>query len=301
MSYLVQPFCRTQPAPGVMFLSEPRLGELDLTAPGFVVAGWEIGAPAERAVRRERSMTDGENDDTTYMGGRSVTVAITLNNRVPGRSTQSLYDALAPFTSPRYRPTLRWSLAGTPSDVRALTVVGSGLPLAIEGPKYQGVIANFRSPDAYMFSAELHCQTIVPSLSTELGRAYDLTFDRTYPASAPVGGFSIVNAGTAPADWTLTIFGATTNPEFQVNDTLITFEDNGGVDLVAGQTLVIDTAAMTVLLNGEPVDSRYDRANFLDWTWDDLRLPPGMSEVRFDASVLTTDSRATLCWRDRWL
>ena len=135
----------------------------------------------------------------------------------------------------------------------------------------------------------------------EEGREYDLTFDRVYVPTPPVGGVYVYNAGTAPADWTMTLTAAMTNPTVTVRSTDMIFNRNGGVTLLTGQTLQIDTRERTILLNGDPTLSRYDRVNFEDWVWDDLLLQPGLNLVRLQGTGFNFSTRLTICWSDHYL
>lgn len=284
--------------PGMLQIVESTLGTLDLSrVDGFVTFTLEVGAPAERPVVRSRALNDGVIDETQYVGGRAITLSMRLDTSL--LPMQTLLDKLTPYLSPRYRPTLRWSLPETPDQVRALTVRGVGLPIAIAAPKYPGVVASFLSPDAFLAGGQRKCHTLVPS---ELGvvadgRVYDLSFDRDYPFAAPVGAFTISNAGTAPTDWQATIFGPVTNPLVQINGVTVELT----LDLLAGQILVIDTLNRTMLFNSEPSEPRYQFSNFLMWSWEQIRLQPGDNQVRFDADVLDVASAFTICWYDRWL
>lgn len=295
-------FDRAKPATGEFYLTDPALGLLDLTAPGFVVENFQIGSPAVRTVRRSRALNDGVVDRSKFIGGRVVTFVVTLNNRVA--TIQTLEDLLMPWLSPRYRPTLVWSHAGSPSELRALTVRGVGAPVPIGDPLYPRLAVSFESPESYKRGPSANSAIVVPGSLTEAGRAYDLTFDRTYPASLPFGGFEVVNAGTAPADWVATISvpsGTVVDPTVKVGDVAMTFDQNGGITLTAGQTLVIDTQARTVLLNADPDEPRYDRVNYLDWSWDDLRLAPGTNVMVYDPSGTSTDTSLSVSWFDQWL
>lgn len=280
---------------GFAALDDPALGHLDLSCEaGFVLAQLQIGWPAERAVVRNKALADGAFDDTKYVGPRALTTSIRLDNAQ--HTTQSLLDALSPYMSARRRPTLSWALPGSPDQVRALTVRGVDMPLPIAG-RYPTVVASWLSCESYARSLEAHCHTIVPSSASDPGRVYDLVFDRVYPPSGPTGSFEVVNAGNAPTDWEGTIFAEAVDPFIVVNDVMVTFT---GLSLLPSQTLVIDTEARTILLNGDPAESRYDLANYTEWTWDDLRLHGGVNTIRLDGTTPTDSFALTVCLYDRW-
>lgn len=281
---------------GVLQLDDDDLGLLDLSCEeGFVVASFDIGWPAERAVVSPRALADGIIDQTRFLGSRAITVSVRLDNRVA--TTQAILDRLSPYLSPRRRPTLSWSLAGSPTDIRALTVRGVDLPVPVTGPRFLTVVASFVSTETFARGVEQNCETIVPSGEGEVGREYDLEFDRVYPFSLPSGSFVITNAGNAPANWTGTIFGPITNPVVTVNGVPVELT----IDLLAGQTLVINTERRTILFDGDPDDSRYNVANYTQWQWDDLVLEPGDNLFRLTGDPSGTGAALTVCWFDRWM
>lgn len=286
---------------GTCVLSDSTLGDLALDCEeGFVLVSIAVGFPGERAVVRPRSLADGVFDDTAYLGSRAITVTVRLDHRVA--STQTLIDRLMPYLSPRRRPTITWSLPDSPTDFRQATIRGVDAPLVINGPKYRTIVASWVTDSAYLVSPTEECVEIDPlDPPEEEGREYDLEFDRLYIPTPPVGGLYVLNAGTAPAHWRATIFADATDPFVTVRNDTIAFDQNGGVTLITGQTIVIDTLERTILLNGDPLQSRYDRTNFEDWSWDDLLLQPGLNLVRIQGTGFNFSSRLRLCWRSSYL
>ena len=286
---------------GTATLSDGDLLPLDLTCDeGFVLVSLQVGFPAERPVVRSRALADGVFDETTYLGQRAVSVTLRLDHRV--MSTQALLDRLMPFMSPRRRPLLTWSLPQTPSDFRSLRLRGVDAPLVIDGPKYTTIICSWVSESSFMVDPTVQCETIDPNdLPVEGGRTYNLTFNRYYTPAVPVGGILVYNLGTAPANWTMELTAPAIDPLITVGSTVMDFSQNGGITLVTGQTLNIDSQARTILLNDDPNLSRYDRVNFQDWTWDDLLLQPGANLVRLQGAGFGPTTRLTICWQDTYL
>lgn len=293
--------CSPQLGQGTAVLRADDLADLDLTCGnGWVLTDLQIGFPSERPVVRSRALADGAIDQTTYLGQRAVSLTLTLDNRVA--TTQSLIDLLMPFVSPRRRPTLTWSLPGSASDFRQLTLRGVDAPLVITRPRYTTIVCSWVSEQACMVDPVEQCLSVDPNNpAEELGREYDLDFDREYIGIVPVGGILVPNAGTCLASWTITLDASMTDPTVTINGVDMTFDQNGGLTLVTGQTLVIDQLNRTILLNNDPNESRYDRVNFEDWDWDDLALQPGANIVRLQGSGFTSSSLMTICWRSAWL
>lgn len=288
--------------PGSLVLLADDLPDLDiLCGDGYVLVSLAVGFPLERPVVRSRALADGVFDESTYLGQRAITATIRLDHR-HGFTTQQLIDRIMPFLSPRRRPTLRWSLSGSPTDFREVRVRGVDAPLIIDAPKYPTLVLQWVTEGAFITDPVEQCQTVTPTeLPEEEGREYDLEFDREYLPIAPVGGMFVTNSGNAPAHWTITLFASMVDPVVTINDQQMIFAQSGGLSLVTGQTLVIDSLARTILLNNDPNESRYDRVNFEDWNWDDLLLQPGTNLVRLQGSGFTAFSALTICWRDTYL
>jgi hypothetical protein len=291
----------------MMYLEDDTLGRVDLAPDGagsgdcgpqgYVVSGFQIGFPSVRAVARGRAIADGTLDDTRFVGARAVSVDLRVDQRKG--DPQVLIDELMPFLSPRYRPRLHWSIPGS-TERRSLVVRGVDAPVVIAGPKYHTLALSWVAPQGVIEGDET-CITINPASDTELGRAYNLTFDRTYPPSLAVGDRLVTTLGNTVTDWRATIFGPCTNPAIVVNGVELRFDRAGGVTLTGGTSLVVDTRERTILLNGDVNSSRYDKANFTDWSWEQLRLLPGDNIVRYDGVTLDTASSMQMCWRSAWL
>lgn len=289
-------------------LSDTELGVLVLGCDPYVVASLEVGSPEVRDVTRNRSLADGVLDDTRFLGARAITMAIRFNDvgncdASADVSMQALIDRLTPYMSPRRRPTLTWQLPRS-TELRAAVVRGVNWGWSVSGPKAQGIAPQWVVPSGEILAggaSARRCTTIKPSTDIEAGRVYDLHFPRTYPASLPIGGRNILNPGTTSAHWVLTIYGPIVNPKFIINGVTFSADRRGGVTLVVGQTLVVDTRARTVLFNNVPDASRYQYVNYEDWSWDDLMLRPGNNVVRFDGTGLTVQTAAELCYTPTYL
>jgi len=289
----------------MIYLEDPDLGRLDLECEdGFTVNSFEIGFPVVREVTRGRAISDGVFDDTRYLGARVVTVTLRMvsGGCNPAGSSQSLIDQVMPYLSPRRRPRLVWSLQRDPGEMRSATVRGLNAPVIITQKAYPTVVFQWVTIDSFTESPLLNCLSVRPDdPPEEEGREYDLTFDRQYVPIPPVGGFFAFNAGNAPAHWRATITALATDPTLTVGSNQLIFDRNGGISLVTGQTLVIDTKERTILLNDDPTESRYDRVNFEDWVWDDLLMQPGFNLFRLQGTGFNFRTELEVCWRDSYL
>jgi hypothetical protein len=288
--------CLLPPAPGSATLSCVGLLDLPLTCEqGWSLEQLQIGFPAVRPVVRSRALDDGVFDDTLFVGARAVTVTLRM---ATATATQAAIDAIMPFMSPRQRPTLTWALAGSPGNLRSLTLRGVDAPVVIDGPSYQRIVCSWVSTESYLRGGDEHCVAAVAQ-ATE-GRTYDLTFDRVYSSVSPSVSFIVNNAGTAPARWRAVINATATDPTLTINGVPMTFNQNGGVNLVGFDQLFISTAERSVLITPFPLSSAYDRVNFFDWRWDELLLQPGDNLITFTVSA-GNNSLLEFCWYDSWL
>lgn len=312
-----------------MYLTDDDLGTLDLgpmirdggrndcNENGYVVSDWTIGFPAVREVARNRALADGTVDDTRFVGARAITVNVSLD--VSRGDPQLMVDALMPYLSPRRRPRLHWTLPGSTQE-RSIVVRGADGPVSVSNKFVHTAVCSWVGPGGLIESGGLdpNCEIINPSSDTEDGRDYGPPMfaedefgpyytntsgvvDRAYPDSLGIGDRLIENRGNAVTDWTASIFGAATNPALIINGIPIRFDRQGGLDVTGGTSVVIDSRERTILLNGDPMESRYDKVNFEDWSWEQVRLQPGDNIVRFEGDVLSEQASVQICWRDAWL
>lgn len=286
----------------MIYLTHPSLGTLDLTCQdGFVVTEFSIGYPSVREVVTNKALADGTIDTTTYVGARAVTIAMRLDNTgCDPHITQDLIDRIMPYMSPRIRPTLVYTIDQNdpdPTHIRSLMLRGVDAPFTVNAPKALTLVCQWVASEPFTSALEDVCAVAEITEADEFGRTYDLDFDRNYPASPPVGITLFTPIGNAPMDWTGTITSQLTDPIITINNVDVIFT---GINLIAGQTINIDTANRTIYRNNDPNDSVYGLSNFQDWTWDDLRVRPGTNFIRLEAAsyvagVASTIVRTNLC------
>jgi len=308
-----------------MYLTDDVLGRLDLGPTpaeivaetcgntGYVVTGWQVGFPTVREVTRPRALGDGEIDDTRFVGARVISGEITIDHRVGG-DAQLLFDALAPFLSPRRRPRLHWTVPES-TQVRSAIVRGVDMPMVVERSKFNAIVAQWKCPSGVIEAPVISKIVIQPSGDVEEGRHYGAPADqfgpyytnasgevgRQYPLSIPAGTRIVTNNGNSVADWIITIFGEVENPTLTINGTTMSFDQNGGETINAGSSITINSADRTILFNNDPTQSRYNKVNFADWSWDDFRLQPGMNLVGYSGDVVGVTSSLHMSYRDSYL
>jgi hypothetical protein len=274
----------------------PGAGVRECNPFGYVVTGWQIGFPSERPVMRNRALGDGVIDSTRFFGARAVSMNITLD--VNKQDPQISIDNLTAYMTPHRRPRLSWQIPGS-SQERSLLVRGVDAPVSIAGKQAHVITASFIGINGVMESVSETTLVINPGEDVETGRTYDLTFDRQYPPTAGLGERLVVNEGNEVADWEATIFGPAVNPTLTVNGTDISFNRDGGLTLAAGESVVINTRNRTIFLNDDITESRYDKVNFTEWSWEQVRLQPGHNTIRYEE--VTLSGSCTFTWRSAWL
>jgi hypothetical protein len=150
--------------------------------------------------------------------------------------------------------------------------------------------AAFVALDPTVYSGDEH-QVQVGLPSDTGGLVLPLTVPFTVAATFTAGRADLTNAGTKDAPLALRIDGPASEPTV----TLLT--DTGPLtlrvlfDIDDGQWLDLDTKARTALLNGE-----VSRRGLVSGDWP--LLPPGTSELAFNAALFDPDARLTATWRD---
>jgi len=277
------------------YLLDDTLGMLDLRCEnGYVLLSFEFGFPTVREVANPRSLTDGTYDDTRFVGARAVTIQLGLDGR--RRSLQDLLDNVRAYCHPGRRPYLHY-LPESGAE-RRLPLRGADCPTVWDRPDYMTCAAQFVNWTGLAEASDLSSATIIADpYGSEKGRDYDLLFDRHYPDTPAYESVTVDNVGNAPAYWWARIYGDCTNPSLTINGAQLDFSRSGGLSLVAGDYVQVDTRTRAVLAsNGE---DRYSQVQFSIWTWPLLR--PGLNSVIFDADALGAGARAELSWRSVWV
>jgi hypothetical protein len=134
--------------------------------------------------------------------------------------------------------------------------------------------------------------TTLSSTTITGGKSFPWTFPFTFGATGNVGTANIVNLGNYGAPIQVEIHGPIVQPRLRNETTNKEIFYNG--TLAAGEWLVIDPEARTVLLNGTA--NRYYLLGATDW-WD---LAPGNNQVRF-TGLTSTGALAHLTHGSAWI
>lgn len=285
-------------------LYEPSLGTLILTCDyGYVVNSYDLGFPEVRSNVANRTFDDGTLDYTQFQGGRTVQLALTLDGGVASNS--SLRDRLSAYLQPDRRVEFRIQ---EPRDLRMRRMLlrGSKGGVAVSHPKFNKMTAAWQCPSGVIEGLTPHVVSVGPT-TTEVGRTYDLTFDRTYATSGVSGGLA-TNAGTRAAQWTIRMYGALTNPVITLTDGAVQaslrFTANGGLVLAAGQVIVIESTGHLAYYDDGAYTPALQYLDFLTSTW--FKIPGGDGVTPHDATVSLSASsfgaagRIEVTFYDTW-
>lgn len=258
------------------------------------VSGW-WDAPSPRLSLSTRPGEHGAFDGPAFLESRVVSLkgACHATDRASSRRAR---DIVA-------------SVCGDPSlGLLTLTVTNSGNPTrqaavrrsAETKTQYRGGGITFdwsiilTAPDPRRYAAALSTQfTGLPTAGAG-GLVFPLVFPLVFGTGTSGGELSLVNGGTI-AMWPVwTIRGPVTGPAITslTSGQALVFDPTFVVP--AGQDLIIDTDAKTVLLQGVNVRNRLFTASW-------FRLTPGTTAVRFSAvSGADPAAKLTAVWREAW-
>lgn len=269
---------------------------------GLVLQDLDLGYPSVRVSSDVRTERDGTDDATRYFGARLVSVRA-VAQAVDGSTKQQVLDALGYFTVPSRRPWLYYTLEdGGPERRVRLRAEAFTAPLAAPvAHRLQRLQVSWAGPDGVLEAAELTVENVFAAADVEDGRTYDLTFDRSYPESDPIGTVEIVNDGNVDVSPVLRLYGPCTNPRIEnvTYDETLEFTANTGLSIAAGDYLEVDVLNSTALLNGDAAASRYGRLDIAESTWWTLR--PGVNVVRYYPETFETGSLAEVRYRSQWI
>jgi hypothetical protein len=266
-------------------------------ANGYRVATLDIGFPTVREVKAALPTRDGDYDTTSLLGPSVVTISGSLVPS-PAGSRQSALAVLAHWLQPRIRPRLVYAVDAGATPL-SIGLRGSQLAAPYSNPAVSAFSASWVAPNPVSYSLDVDTVTIYPqSTSTPGGRAYPLTFPRTYPAAGAGGSGqgTIQNDGDYPTWPVFTIYGPCTNPAIYwvtPPGPAIVFT---GLTINAGDYLKVDTFAQTALINGLTGSSRYANLDFTQTSWAPCYA--GATVIRFAPASFSAPCQLVATWND---
>ncbi|GAB3213327.1 hypothetical protein GCM10027294_43840 [Marinactinospora endophytica] len=269
----------------------------------LAVEDWSVGDVEARLGDVDRAGGDGREFGYDYHGGRTLTLEVFTDTTTAAASRDAaaalhrVWDAPAVRATPRAVMPLRVRLPGAPT---VMTVYGRPrrLSTATLRGRPDGVadyVATFDTVDSAWYG---DLRTVTLSLLPDLSGG--LTLPALLPVRLePIGNANadlLVNEGDT-VSWPMIEFtGPITNPEITWVGTDISLRLV--TTIPHDRTVTIDTRpwARTILRSDGASLAGAKRGVLLE----DLRLPPGRTEVAFRGQDPTGASSATIRWRDAY-
>jgi len=259
-------------------------------ANGFVPQSLNLGHPEVRDNSQKRANQSGTFDFTQHHGASAVQITVALAPELmetPLTET-ALLDKLKRWTNPYSRSYLIYREQGE-VDWRKILIrnANSNRNISLVRSEFGNVSLTFRAPKGISESYE---EVTVPLSfnGLESGRTYDLTFDRTYPASNIIGLREVINLGSTEAYPRLRIYGPCSGFRCENVTTGKTLWFKDAFTLLANEYLVIDFEEGTVYMNGDPTNQRYSELKITEADYDWWKLVCGVNMVRAVATTFTS-------------
>lgn len=257
--------------------------------------GWR-GSTGVRLANEPRPRRDGDLDGESFRTGRIVE----LEGTVIAPDSTSLLAAMDRASAVLSDTTALYPLTVVELDVERLARVrlADAIEIAPESPVSATWALVLRAPDHRKYGPELVLSTGLPVAATGLISPIVVVQDVgvVVEAGGDDGTVAAVNAGTAATHPLLEFVGPVTAPRVQSTTTGLTLALS--TDVPAGQTLALDCAAGTVLLDG--ADRRVDLSPTSGFV-EDFRLLPGTNELAFRAASSPGGALFRCTYRPAWL
>ncbi len=270
----------------------PELLRLTRDVEGYFLDYVDLGFPEIRDVTSPGVGRDGEDDDTRFVGARAVIAEMTLLQESP----LPALDALQAVMHPRLRTWLYLQQQGWTAERRALVRAASFTAAVQRQPVV--VQMSWSAPAGVFEDAVASTVTLSPVGASSGGAAYPVSYPLAFDPGLVPGAAQLQVGGTVPALPVIDIYGPCSNP-------LVRLVGTGEqvrllMPVSAGEFVRVDMAARTVLLNGDPNQSRYGRLDFASSSW--WALPVGEAvQVVFSPEAPGSGCQAVLTWRRTWI
>lgn len=252
---------------------------------------WALAARVDQS--SSRSQDHGSWSGTEWRDEMVVPIPLRvrkLGDRSPGGWVSAHQQLLAAFAPSHTDIELRWCTGG-------VEYVMFGRPRVVE-PEVDTAPAGwtvtrcaFAALDPRIYSGEQQiATTVLPSSSG--GLAWPDVWPQTWPAVVTSGVIQVTNAGGVAVRPRLVIYGPVGGPRVTLVGTGQSLAWD--LSLSAGQWLDVDTDQRTSLINGQV--SRSGQMTSRQW----FELPPGSSEIAFNAAFTNPDAQLSVAYRSAW-
>ncbi len=267
-----------------------ELLRMDPTWAEFTLNRLDLGFPEVRAVSDPLAGGDGEVDSTQYVGARAITAALTLSRPVGPK-----LDLLRGLCHPGRRLWLHVARDDWDGERRILV---RGNDVAAVPANLTRAQVGWRAPAGLLEAVAADSVTLSPVGNASGGAAYPLTYPVAFNPGLVPGAALLQVGGTVPAPPIIDIYGP-------CHDPLVRLIGTGEqvrllMPVAAGQFVRVDMTARTVLLNGDPNQSRYGRLDFATSSWWALSVGNAV-QVVFSPEGPGAGCQAVLRWRRKWI
>lgn len=235
-----------------------------------------LGSPSPRGVMEPRPSAHGATDSTAFYGPRSIELVGTI--QAPDMAGfWPLVDELLGRLALGSEHTFRFRRLGESFDLQAVVRVDSDVDLPVgDVPKpFARWGVSLLAPDPRLYASTVTSGSYDPTDAGDGGLAFPLVFPLVFGVGAGAGALSLENEGNIAAPAEIVVTGPVTNPIID-NDTAGMSIYTRDCALASGDTLVFDTRAATLRLNGTTL--RPDLIDVTRTTWWSVR--PGVNVLR---------------------
>lgn len=267
---------------------------------GVKVTKFDPGFPEIRDVSDDIPQMHGANDRTAYFGSRAITIEFRIY--APWSSSQtnrrSILDTLQGLSNPALRPYLYESI--DEQDERRIMVRPDSLSSPYVFPHTSEVQMQWIAPQSIWESGTIETLEIGPGSGGSLttGRSYNLTFPRTYASRAPSGGQAAYNNGNIETYPAFVVTGPCTNATINNLTTGYSMVFTA-LNLLAGESVIIDNKARSITMGNQTNVSKYDKVDWTQSRW--LTLVPGLNQLSFNPTGYTDTTKLKVAYRHNWI
>lgn len=277
--------------------------DLEDVAAGYFCTSFDLGSPTVREVVNDRPDRNGVDDRTRLFGARLISADLTALVDA-GATIDDVATSFGPYMLPSSRPTLHYVLDRPGAPERVLVVRGAAYAWKLEGASQRDISLQWVAADPVAYDPAQRVVTAFAGTTAGAGRAYDLTYPRTYPTGtqSPSSG-TIHGNGDLPLQPLLRIYGPITAPAVSIraaDGTLYVVGFLSSFSIGAGAWVDVDTAARTAFYLGDPAQPILAQLNWTTLAWP--VLPAGADHVMTLAGTATgAGTQVQAIWQDGYL
>lgn len=243
-----------------------------------------LGSPSPRGVMEPRPSGHGSSDSTVFYGSRVIEVTGII--QAPDMAGfWPLVDNLQGRLALGSEHLLRFRRLGESFDLQAVVRVDSDVDLPVgDVPKpFARWGVSLLAPDPRLYTSTTTSGSYDPTDEGDGGLVFPLNFPLVFGVGAGAGALALENEGNIATPAEIVVTGPVVNPTVD-NDTVGASIYTRDCALAPGDTLVLDTRAATLRLNGTTL--RPDLIDVTRTTWWSVR--PGVNVLRLRGSGMSS-------------